>query len=121
MLDLQVVLDELEFPAERRELALGLQHAAQQRGQLQQRVERAGRRGFNQVADGRQRVEQKVRVDLRAQGAQFGLGREAHDLLFAQPLVITLVPRRIASMRRAGSSSGLLQDAGRPTADGDRR
>ena len=89
-LDLQIRLDQLELTSERRHLALGPQHAAQQRGQTHQRVERALRRRLNQVADRRQRVEQEVRVDLRSQRAQLRFGGELADLLFADPPVVSL-------------------------------
>ena len=75
---------DLELAAERREFAFGSQHAAQQRRQPHQRLERARRRRLNQVADRRQRVEEKVRIDLRAQRPQLGFGRELADLLLAE-------------------------------------
>ena len=54
-------------------------------------VERAGRRGLNQVADRRQRVEQEMRIDLRAQRPQLGLGGQLADLLLAQLARVALV------------------------------
>ena len=81
---------DVELAAERRELAFRAQHAAQQRRQPQQRLERPRRRRLNQVADRRQRVEQEVRVDLRAQRAQLGFGRQLADLLLAQLALVAL-------------------------------
>ena len=108
VLDIQVRLDQLQLAAERRELAFRSQHAAQERGQPHQRRERARRRGLDQVADGGERVEQEVRVDLGAQRPQLGLAGQLADFLLAQLARVALVrDSRIASMRR-------------PTSDGDR-
>ncbi len=63
-LDVEVRLDQLEFPPERRDLALRAQHGPEQAGQPQEGLERPGRRGLNEIADRGERVEQEVRVDL---------------------------------------------------------
>ena len=76
-LDVEVVLHQLELAAERGELAVRAQHAAQQRGQPHQRLHGARRRRLDQVADGGQRVEQEVRIDLRAQRRELGLRGQA--------------------------------------------
>ena len=52
---------------------------------------RAGRRRLNQVADGRQRVEQEVRVDLRPQRAQLRFCCQLADFLFANFAVVPFV------------------------------
>ena len=64
--------------------------------------ERARRRRLDQVADGRQRVEQEVRIDLRAQRLQLGLGRQLLHLLFAQLRLVALVREadRVDAARR---------------------
>ena len=88
-LDIQVRLDEVDLPAERGELAFGAQDAAQQRGEPHQRLQRPRRRRLDQVADGRQRVEEEVRIDLRAQGAQLRFGGELAVVLLAELALVT--------------------------------
>ena len=105
VLDVEVRLDQLELASERGELAFRAQHAAQQRRQAHQRLERAGRRRLNQIADRRQRVEEEVRVDLRAQRPQLGLGRELADLLLAQLALVAFRVSRMASIRRPSSDA----------------
>jgi len=88
-LDVQVVLHELQLSAERRELALGTQHAAKQRCQSQQRAQGPGRRGLDQVSDRRQRVEEEVRLQLRPQALQSRLDEAALQRDLA-PYLVTL-------------------------------
>ena len=88
-LDVEVRLDEIHLAAKRRELGLGSEHAAQQRRQPHQRVERAAWRRLNEIADRRERVEEEVRIDLRAQRAQLGFGHQPADFLLAE---LALVP-----------------------------
>ena len=56
------------------------QRAAQEIGQLDAHAARAGRIGRRQSADRIQAVEEKVRIDLGAQGAQLGLARLHQEL-----------------------------------------
>ena len=102
--DVEVRLHHLELAAERRELSVGSQDAAQQRRQLQQRLECAWRRGLDQVADRRQRVEEEVRIELCAQGAELGLGREPADFLLARLPLVALVHH--AARHRGGAREG---------------
>ena len=83
-LDIEVRLDDVQLAAERGEFAFGSEDAAQQRRQPQQRLQRARRRRLDQVADRRQRIEQEVRIDLGAERAQLGFGRQLADFLLAE-------------------------------------
>src|SRR5207244_9015653 len=49
------------------------------------------RRRLDQVADGGQRVEKEVRIDLRTKSAQLRLTRQLADLLFANFSSVSLV------------------------------
>jgi hypothetical protein len=80
-LDVQIRFDEIELASERRELALRSQHRAQQRRQAHERLERPRRRCLNEVADGGQRIEQEMRIDLSPERSQLGFTRELADLL----------------------------------------
>lgn len=64
VLDVEIMLDQFQFPSERGEFPVRPQHPAQQARQPQQRPQRARRRRLNQITDGCQGVEEKVRVDL---------------------------------------------------------
>jgi hypothetical protein len=55
---------------------------------------------LNQIADRRQRVEEKMRVDLRAERPELGLGRQLRDFLLAPLAFVPFVRSRMASMRR---------------------
>ena len=84
LLDIQVRLDDVQLASERREFAFGSEHAAQQGRQPHQRLQRARRRRLDQIANRRQRIEQKVRIDLRAERAQLGFCGQLADFLFAK-------------------------------------
>jgi hypothetical protein len=85
LLDVEVRGNQIDLVAQRRELRRrSPQDAAEHARQLHQRVERARRRVLDQIADRRERVEEKVRMELRAQRAQLRLGCEPLHLLFTQ-------------------------------------
>ena len=90
-LDVEIGLDDFELASERGEFSFRSQHGPQQRGEPHQRVERARRRGLDQVADRGQRVEQEMRIDLRAQRPELRFGRELADLLLADLALVALV------------------------------
>src|SRR6185295_7833020 len=96
-LDVEVRLDDFELASERRELAFGTKHAAEQRREAQQRPQGARRSRLNQVADGRQSVEQKVRVDLGTECAQLRFRRELADFPLANLALVSLIrhPNRV--------------------------
>jgi len=68
--------DQLELASECRELTFERSTLRSSAVSAHQRFQRAGRRRLNQETDRRQCVEEKVRVDLRAQRPQFRLGHQ---------------------------------------------
>ena len=99
------------------------------RRQPQQRLQRAGRRRLDQVADGRERIEQEVRIDLGAQRAQLCFGGELADFLLADFAMVPLArdPDRVDATRDttaiASSVATIVGQERRPPlncADGER-
>ena len=99
--DIQVRLDDVQLPPERRVLAFGAQDPAQQRCQSHQGVKRSRRCGLDEMADGGQRVEKKVRIDLRAQRPKLRFRGEPAHFLFANLAVVPFLrdPDRVNSSR----------------------
>ena len=90
LLDIEVRLDDVQFASERREFAFGSEHAPQQGRQTHQRLQRARRRRLDQVSDRRERIEQEMRIELRAERAQLGLRRQLADFLLAKSAIVPL-------------------------------
>jgi hypothetical protein len=103
--NVEIRLDDLELAPERGEFPFRSQHAAKQRRQPQQGFECTGRRRLNEVPDGRQRVEQEVRVDLRAQGAQLRFRCELPISCSRIPRLYRSFVMRMASIRRATTTA----------------
>jgi hypothetical protein len=109
LLDIEVGAGERQFLIERRPLRVGAaQRVAEHLGQLLDGGVGAGRVGVNQRGDGVERVEQEVRVDLRAQRLQLRAARlqaqlAGHQLLLLplvlQPQVSSMNPNTLASER----------------------
>ena len=106
-LDLEVRPDQVDFLGKRGELGRrATQHAPQNVRQAQERIDGAGRRGLDQIANRRQGIEEKVGVELGAKRPQLGFGREAlHPLLAHVPL-----EPLVRDAKRVDSPSALLRD-----------
>src|SRR5262245_56007705 len=83
MLDVEVGSDDFELLTQRRKLRTGSQHAAQQSGEPHQRIEGAIGRGLDQVSNRCQRIEEKMRVQLRTKRTKLCLGGEPAHLTLA--------------------------------------
>ena len=83
-LDLQVRADEIQLVVQHRPLAFGAaQGVAEDVGELLDRAIGDGRVAMDQAGDRIERVEEKVRVDLRPQRLHLGTARVERQLLRA--------------------------------------